>query len=129
LEGSLEAKSLLLKKAKLRSAILQMNESEFAKFQHNLEESLDIRTKKIEEEKRKEQEEQNKINRIREICAGEGIDLDSLLAKDSTKMTSSAQYRMTDSDGKEVTWSGKGRLPKAFKEARERGVDLEQFKI
>ncbi len=108
-----------------------------------LEEALDKLTIVVEE--RREQEEQERAanaereEKLREYAkqiADDGIDLEELIAtmanegKSKNKQKRAprpAKYKYTDEDGKERTWTGQGRTPKAIQTLLDQGHNLDDF--
>lgn len=82
----------------------------------------DIREEIEEARQRREQEEQarkEKVAEIQRLMNEAGIGLEELkktVEPAARKKAVKAKYVITDSEGREHTWSGRGRTPVAFRE-------------
>ncbi|EIS5756568.1 H-NS histone family protein [Salmonella enterica] len=103
----------------------------------------------IEEMKKEDEAKQAKklalIEQFREMLAAEGIDGIEITASNDAVAVPAAKkgkgakgdkrgaverkYAYTDENGKEVLWSGRGRLPKPVEEAMKKGAKKEDFLI
>ncbi len=82
----------------------------------------DIRVE-IEETKRREEEielaKKEKVEQIQRLMKEAGVDLEELkkgIEPAAARKTVKAKYVITDADGEEHSWSGRGRTPVAFRE-------------
>ncbi len=101
------------------------------------------KTKRAESGQKLEEEIRNVYARTLETLRGAGMEeskaqaaakaaADTLRAEKSKKGTrpkKAPKYRIIDSEGKEVTWSGQGRKPNAIQAALDNGANLEDFLI
>lgn len=109
---------ILLRKNSLRKNCQDLSVVELEKVIADL--SVILEERKVEEEQRLEveREKAEKIELIRKTAEEAGLsynDLQSLLS-DTPKKKVEAKYRITDADGNEHVWSGRGRTPVAFQE-------------
>jgi DNA-binding protein H-NS len=110
---------ILTRKNSLRKYCQEMTLGEIDKVIADLN---DIRVE-LEEAKRREEEEQlakkQQVEEIHQLIRKAGIGLDELketIEPEMRKKSVKAKYIITDSEGHEHTWSGRGRTPVAFRE-------------
>ncbi|MCO5781360.1 H-NS family nucleoid-associated regulatory protein [Citrobacter meridianamericanus] len=124
----------------IRTLRAQARETELEVLEEMLEKLTAIVEDRRAEENaiRKEQEERMaKLEAFRQKLLEDGIDPAELLATvgssqtktKSTRTPRPAKYKYTDENGKEQTWTGQGRTPKALAIAIKAGKTLEDFAI
>jgi DNA-binding protein H-NS len=83
----------------------------------------------------KEREREQRVEQFKNMLMQEGLSVDDLLETPSkgTKKSKPGKlpmkYEAIDSDGKRVQWTGRGRQPRAIKEALRKGKTLDELKI
>ncbi len=89
-------------------------------------------SKIIQEEKEKDRERLRKIVKYKKLMADDGIDIVDLYKMLSKKKTRTQKrpekYEIYIGD-KRITWTGRGRMPDAFKYKIAAGEDLEKYLI
>jgi len=110
---------ILTRKNSLRKHCQNM---ELAEIEKVIADLTDIRAE-IEEAKQREEQEkqakQEKVEEIQRLMREANIGLEELkqnVEPVARKKTVRAKYVITDSEGNEHTWSGRGRTPVAFRE-------------
>lgn len=82
---------------------------------------------------RENKERASAIQKIKDLAAAAGLDLSDLTGGagpgrgNRSKRPKRIKYQHTDNP--DLTWSGYGRRPKWIEEARDAGIDIEQYNI
>lgn len=110
---------VLTRKNSLRKQCVELSLGEIDKVIEDLKDiRAEVETLALQEAE-KEQAKKEKVEQIQRLMKEAGVGLDELkkgiepaVARKSVK----AKYVIADDDGKEHTWSGRGRTPIAFRE-------------
>lgn len=98
-----------------------------------LDKIIEDRTLELEEIRQGEVEHLEKIQKIKEIMAAEGIEASDLQPSTAVKAGKRAprepKYEICNEEGARVTWTGQGRMPNLFKNRIEKGEEIENFLI
>ncbi|MBP0048477.1 H-NS histone family protein [Marinobacterium sp. AK62] len=121
----------LTRKNSLRKHCQEMTLAEIDKVIADLS---DIRAE-VEEAKRREEEieraKQEKVEQIQRLMKEAGVDLDELkkgIEPSASRKTVKVKYAITDDEGNEHTWSGRGRTPVVFREYMDKhGITKDQL--
>lgn len=128
-----DALKVLLNIRSLRAAARELD---LEQLQEALQKLQTVVSEREEEESEKQAEEQarlEKLEKYREMLVSDGIDPEELMAalggaKPKAKRAARpAKYKYIDLDGKEKTWTGQGRMPKAIAQAVENGQSVDDF--
>jgi len=118
---------------RFKSAVKELGVEQLEEVKIKLQKIIDDR---IAEEKAAEVEnaERNeKIRKLRELLATEGIEPDELLDGSSERQGRKAvrqpKYEIWNEAGEHITWTGQGRMPNVFKSRIEAGESLDTFLI
>ena len=122
-------KSMLLDKRRLAAVFRQMT---YAEKRHLAMSVADLFEKEIIQEQLKQQQ-QEKINAFLADAAKEtGVpveDVQLALVPRRRRRPAQPKYRFTDDKGFEHEWSGRGRMPRAMRDAIDSGMQLDDFAI
>ena len=124
----------------IRTLRAQARETDLETLEEMLEKLSVIVDERREEEQavlKEKEQRQAKLEAFRQKLLEDGIDPAELLAAvgssqpkaKSTRAPRPAKYKYTDENGKEQTWTGQGRTPKAIAAAIEAGKTLEDFAL
>lgn len=118
---------------RFKSATKDLNLEELAEIKSKLEKIIEDRIAAEAEEKRRNAEKEEKIERYREMLAADGIAPEEIVAEAPVKKGKRAprppKYEIKDESGRTITWTGQGRMPNIFKTRVEAGESLDNFLI
>jgi len=118
---------------RLKSATKDLSVDALMEIKAKFEKIIEDRIAAEEDERKKNAEKVEKIEKYREMLAADGIDPDELITESPVKKGKRAprppKYEIMDSSGKRVTWTGQGRMPNVFKERVEAGESIDNFLI
>jgi DNA-binding protein H-NS len=118
---------------RFKTATKELSVEELGDVKVKLEKIIEDRIAAEAEAKRMDAEKEEKIENYRKMLAADGIEPDELfgeaVAKKGKRAPRPAKYKLKDSDGKPVTWTGQGRMPNALKARIDAGESLDTFLI
>jgi DNA-binding protein H-NS len=118
---------------RFKAALKDIDVDQLKEVKIKLEKIIDHRIAEEEAAKINNAEKIEKIRKIKEMLATEGIDPEELLDESSEKQRARAlrkpKYEIWSEVGEHITWTGQGRMPNAFKARIKDGESLETFLI
>lgn len=128
-----EFTAVLCHARRFKSAVKELSVEQLNDVKVKLEKIITDRAEELEKQKKEDAERQEKIKKIQEMLAADGIgiqELQTVPAKKSGKRAPRApKYATTNDAGESVTWTGQGRMPNVFKHQLEKGKNMEDFLI
>lgn len=118
---------------RLKSATKSMSVEALLDAKAKMEKVIEDRIAESEAAKKKDAEKEQKIEKIREMMAADGIGPEDLFSEAPVKKGKRAprppKYQIKDENGKIVTWTGQGRMPNVFKAQVDAGKSIDAFLI
>ncbi len=120
---------------RLQGAVKDLSVEELVDVAEKLNSIIEKRKEKEAEIIQAEKEKQAKLEAIRKQLEEAGLAVEDLAKVEAPKKSKAAgkkrpvKYSLTDESGNEVTWTGIGRMPKAYAKALAEGKSLESFAI
>lgn len=119
---------------RLSSATKSLTVAELKDIQEKLQAIIEKRIVAEEEAQRQNAEKLKKIEDIKKQLAADGIRIDELISEETEKVAKKRaprppKYSITDDSGKEITWTGQGRMPNVFKAKVDSGISIDTFLI
>ena len=129
-----ELHKVLTHARRLNSATKELSVSELEGIKDKLEKIIEQRIVAEEKARKKDAAKIEKIERYKKILAEDGINPEDLITEGIEKPVKKRaprppKYAITTDDGKEITWTGQGRMPNAFKAKVDKGVSIDTFLI
>ena len=122
---------MLTRKNSLRKQCQELTAAEIEKVVTDLTLILEEKRESEQAMIAAEQERLDKIDAIRKSMQEAGIELDDLMGmvETTTKKKVEPKYQVTDEEGEQHFWSGRGRTPIAFQKHFEKGFSKEDCLI
>ena len=118
---------------RLKSATKDLSIDQLKESVGKLQNIIEERIAEEEEFLKAQHERLEKIRKISEMLASEGINPDELLGSPGEKTGKRAprppKYEIWNEAGEHITWTGQGRMPNVFKSRIEAGESLDTFLI
>lgn len=118
---------------RFKSATKDLDVDQLQDVKGKLEKIIEDRMAEEVEAKQKDAEKLEKIEKIRQLMAADGIDPEELvgesIAKPSKRAPRPPKYEILNEAGERITWTGQGRMPKVFKARVDAGEPIENFLI
>jgi DNA-binding protein H-NS len=118
---------------RFKSALKEIGVDQLEEVKIKLQKIIDDRIAEEEAAKNDNAEKIEKIRKIKEMLATEGIDPSELLEESSERQSKKAarqpKYEIWNEAGEHITWTGQGRMPNVFKARIEAGETIETFSI
>lgn len=128
-----EFTAILCHARRFKGSVKELSIEQLEEVKLKLDKIIKDRTLELEEFRKGEAEHLEKIKRIQEMMAAEGIDPSELQASATVKTTKKAprqpKYEIKNAEGERITWTGQGRMPNLFKARVEQGEEMETFLI
>lgn len=131
-----EFTSILTHGRRLKAAVKELSVSELEEVQEKLAKVIADRAEEEAQLLQQEAEKRRKIEELRKAMDAAGIDPSELLGDSAAapktrrkRAPKPPKYAIKDESGERITWTGQGRMPKALKNAVDRGEKLEKFLI
>lgn len=131
-----EFTSILTHGRRLKAAVKELSVSELEDVQEKLAKVIADRAEEEAQLLQQEAEKRRKIEELRKAMDAAGIDPSELLGdsaaapkKRRKRAPKPPKYAIKNDSGERITWTGQGRMPKALKNAVDRGEKLENFLI
>lgn len=118
---------------RLKSNLKDLSVEQLEELKNKLTKIIEDRV--LEEEKvlQENAEKLEKIRKIREMIAAEGIDVEDLqssfVERTGKRAPRKPKYEVYNEAGQRITWTGQGRMPNILKNRIEGGDTLETFLI
>lgn len=118
---------------RFKSALKELGVEQLEEVKIKLQKIIDDRIAEEKTAQVENAERNEKIRKLRELLATEGIEPDELLDGSSEKQGRRAmrqpKYEIWNEAGEHITWTGQGRMPNVFKVRIETGESLDTFLI
>jgi len=118
---------------RFKSALKELGVEQLEEVKIKLQKIIDDRIAEEKAAQVENSERNEKIRKLRELLATEGIEPDELLDGSSEKQGRRAmrqpKYEIGNEAGEHITWTGQGRMPNVFKARIETGESLDTFLI
>jgi DNA-binding protein H-NS len=118
---------------RFKSALKELGIEQLEEVKIKLQKIIDDRIAEEKAAQVENAERNEKIRKLRELLATEGIEPDELLDGSSEKQGRRAmrqpKYEIWNEAGEHITWTGQGRMPNVFKARIETGESLDTFLI
>ena len=118
---------------RFKSALKELGVEQLEEVKIKLQKIIDDRIAEEKTAQVENAERNEKIRKLRELLATEGIEPDELLdgssEKQGRKAMSQPKYEIWNEAGEHITWTGQGRMPNSFKARIESGESLDTFLI
>ncbi len=118
---------------RFKSAAKDLNLEQLTEVKEKLEKIIEDRILSEEESNRLNAEKIEKIEKLKEIMAADGIEIDDLVteapAKKSKRAPRPPKYEIKNEAGERITWTGQGRMPNIFKLRIEAGESIDNYLI
>ncbi|GAB6193006.1 H-NS histone family protein [Desulfocastanea catecholica] len=118
---------------RFKSALKELGVEQLEEVKIKLQKIIDDRIAEEKAAQIENAERNEKIRKLRELLATEGIEPDELLDGSSEKQGRKAmrqpKYEIWNEAGEHITWTGQGRMPNVFKARIESGESLDTFLI
>jgi DNA-binding protein H-NS len=118
---------------RFKSAVKELGVEQLEEVKIKLQKIIDDRIAEDKAAEVENAERNEKIRKIRELLATEGIEPDELLDGSSERQGRKAvrqpKYEIWNEAGEHITWTGQGRMPNVFKSRIEAGESLDTFLI
>lgn len=118
---------------RFKSALKELGVEQLEEVKIKLQKIIDDRIAEEKASQVENAERNEKIRKLRELLATEGIEPDELLDGSSEKQGRKAmrqpKYEIWNEAGEHITWTGQGRMPNVFKARIETGESLDTFLI
>lgn len=118
---------------RFKSALKELGVEQLEEVKIKLQKIIDDRIAEENTAQVENAERNEKIRKLRELLATEGIEPDELLDGSSEKQGRRAmrqpKYEIWNEAGEHITWTGQGRMPNVFKARIETGESLDTFLI
>lgn len=125
--------AILCHARRFRKNVKELSIEQLEEVKIKLDKIIEERTLELEVLREGEVERLEKIQKIREIMAAEGIEASDLQSSVTTKTRKRAsrppKYEIVNEEGERITWTGQGRMPNLFKNRIEKGDKIEDFLI
>lgn len=128
---------ILLHERRLKTYTSELSLEELSEAIQKLTRVFEQRQKEASEKELAAQRKRQHIEEIQRFIKDNGLDPADVVSElgggtahgSRSSKSAQAKYACTDEYGNVVTWSGKGRRPKAFNDKIEAGAKIEDFKL
>lgn len=119
--------------SRFKSSTKELTIEELQDVRGKLEQIIEARIAAEIEEKQRNSEKIEKIEKYREMIAADGIDLSEIVGDYADmpvkRAPRLAKFETWNKEGARITWAGQGRMPTIFKAKIEAGESIENFLI
>lgn len=124
---------ILMHARRFKSSTKELTIEELQDVRGKLEKIIEERIAGEVEEKRRNAEKIEKIEKYREMITADGIELGEIVGESAATPGKRAprqpKYEIWNEAGERITWTGQGRMPNIFKAKVEAGESIENFLI
>lgn len=128
-----EFSAILCHAKRFKGNVKELSIEQLEEVKLKLDKIIEDRTLELEVRRKGEAEHLEKIKRIQEIMAAEGVEASELQFSATVKAAKKAprqpKYEINNAEGDRITWTGQGRMPNLFKNRLEQGEKIESFLI
>ena len=125
--------AILCHARRFKGSVKELSIEQLEEVKVKLDKIIKDRILELEKCRKGEAEHLEKIKKIQEIMAVEGVDASELQASPKVKTAKKAprqpKYEIENAEGERITWTGQGRMPNLFKDRVEQGAKMETFLI
>ena len=118
---------------RFKSAVKELRVDQLEEVRQKLDKIIEDKTLEFEKLRKSEAERLEKIKKIQEMLAAEGIEPSELQSsapvKKGKRPPRQPKYEYVNDAGERITWTGQGRMPNVFKNRLEQGDKIEKFLI
>jgi len=128
-----EFTAILCHARRFKKNVKELSIEQLEEVKIKLDKIIEDRTLELEELRQGEVKHLEKIQKIKEMMAAEGIEASDLQPSTAVKAGKRAprqpKYEIRNEEGERITWTGQGRMPNLFKNRIEQGGKMETFLI
>lgn len=118
---------------RFKSAVKELGVEQLEEIKAKLDKIIQDRVAEIQAEEEANAQKLEKISKIREMLAADGIDIDELqetqYGRTRKRSKRKPKYEIWNDKGEKITWTGQGRMPNILKARVDEGESLETFLI